>query len=92
MSLFGMMNWLYTWYKPRVDSDPEVLAREISDIFLRGVRGTRVGDAKPSNRVLRNGQTGNGRSKVDVQDPLSVAKNKVAAKASQKTGRSSRNE
>jgi AcrR family transcriptional regulator len=39
MGLFGMMNWLYTWYKPRVDSDAKVLAREISDIFLQGIRG-----------------------------------------------------
>lgn len=39
MGLFGMMNWLYTWYKPRVDPEAEVLAREISDIFLRGIRG-----------------------------------------------------
>jgi len=39
MGLFGMMNWLYTWYKPRVDPDAEVLAREISDIFLRGILG-----------------------------------------------------
>jgi AcrR family transcriptional regulator len=39
MGLFGMMNWLYTWYKPRIDPDAEVLARQISDIFLRGVHG-----------------------------------------------------
>jgi AcrR family transcriptional regulator len=39
MGLFGMMNWLHTWYKPRVDPDAEVLSREISDIFLQGVRG-----------------------------------------------------
>ena len=39
MGLFGMLNWLYTWYKPRVDPDAEVLARQISDIFLQGVRG-----------------------------------------------------
>ena len=39
MGLFGMMNWLYTWYKAGVDPDAEVLAREISDIFLRGIRG-----------------------------------------------------
>ena len=38
MGLFGMLNWLYTWYKPRVDPDAEVLAREISDIFLQGIR------------------------------------------------------
>jgi AcrR family transcriptional regulator len=39
MGLFGMMNWLYTWYKPRIDPNAEVLARQISDIFLRGVYG-----------------------------------------------------
>ena len=38
MGLFGMMNWLYTWYKPRIDPNAEVLARQISDIFLQGVR------------------------------------------------------
>jgi TetR/AcrR family transcriptional regulator, cholesterol catabolism regulator len=39
MGLFGMMNWLYTWYKSRIDPDAEVIARQISDIFLQGVRG-----------------------------------------------------
>ena len=39
MGLFGMMNWIYTWYRPRVDPDAEILAREMSDIFLRGIRG-----------------------------------------------------
>lgn len=39
MALFGMMNWLYTWYNPRVDPDAEVLARQISDVFLQGIRG-----------------------------------------------------
>jgi AcrR family transcriptional regulator len=43
MTLFGMMNWLYTWYKPRLDPDAETLARQFSDIFLQGVRG----DATP---------------------------------------------
>jgi AcrR family transcriptional regulator len=39
MGLFGMMNWLYTWYNGRTDPDSEALAWQISDIFLRGVRG-----------------------------------------------------
>lgn len=39
LSLFGMMNWIYTWYKPRVDGDAEGLAREMGDIFLHGVTG-----------------------------------------------------
>ena len=37
LSLFGMMNWIYTWHHPRIDADAEELAREMSDIFLRGV-------------------------------------------------------
>jgi len=46
MGLFGMMNWLYTWYKPRVDPDAEDLAREFSDIFLSGIRSGRSGTVK----------------------------------------------
>src|SRR5215831_8984469 len=34
LSLFGMMNWIYTWYKPRADGDAEELAQEMGDIFL----------------------------------------------------------
>jgi AcrR family transcriptional regulator len=39
LSLFGMMNWIYTWHNPRVDADAEAMAREMGDIFLRGVVG-----------------------------------------------------
>jgi TetR/AcrR family transcriptional regulator, cholesterol catabolism regulator len=37
MSLFGMMNWIYTWYNPRVDADAASIAREMGNIFLQGV-------------------------------------------------------
>src|SRR5579863_8572218 len=37
LSLFGMMNWIYTWHKPRVDAKAEEIAREMGDIFLCGV-------------------------------------------------------
>jgi len=37
LSLFGMMNWIYTWHNPRVDADAASLAGQMSDIFLRGV-------------------------------------------------------
>jgi AcrR family transcriptional regulator len=47
MALFGMMNWLYTWYKPRVDPDAEAIARQISDIFLQGVRGEKNSEWRP---------------------------------------------
>jgi AcrR family transcriptional regulator len=37
LSLFGMMNWIYTWHNPRVDADAGSMASEMGDIFLRGV-------------------------------------------------------
>jgi len=37
MSLFGTMNWLHTWYNPRIDPDATVLARQVGDTFLRGL-------------------------------------------------------
>lgn len=37
LSLFGMINWIYTWHNPRVDADARLLARQMGDIFLRGV-------------------------------------------------------
>jgi TetR/AcrR family transcriptional regulator, cholesterol catabolism regulator len=37
LSLFGMMNWIYTWHNPRVDADASSMADEMGDIFLRGV-------------------------------------------------------
>jgi AcrR family transcriptional regulator len=37
LSLFGMMNWIYTWHNPRVDADATSIAREMGDVFLRGV-------------------------------------------------------
>ena len=39
LSLFGMMNWIYTWYNPRVDGDASEIAREMGDIFVRGICG-----------------------------------------------------
>jgi len=38
LSLFGMMNWLYTWYNPRIDPGADELSRQVGDIFLRGIR------------------------------------------------------
>jgi len=39
LSLFGMMNWIYTWYKPRKDGGAEELAEEMGNIFLHGLSG-----------------------------------------------------
>jgi AcrR family transcriptional regulator len=48
LSLFGMMNWIYTWYNPRVDADAGVLAREMGDIFLQGVGARGTSRKKPA--------------------------------------------
>lgn len=37
LSLFGMMNWIYTWHKPRVDGNANQLAAEMADTFLCGI-------------------------------------------------------
>jgi AcrR family transcriptional regulator len=37
LSLFGMINWIYTWHNPRVDPDAAELAHGMGDLFLRGV-------------------------------------------------------
>lgn len=37
LSLFGMMNWVYTWHNPRVDPRAGRLAETITTIFLEGV-------------------------------------------------------
>jgi TetR/AcrR family transcriptional regulator, cholesterol catabolism regulator len=46
LSLFGMMNWIYTWHNPRADADAEQLAQEMGDIFLRGVLVSEKGVSK----------------------------------------------
>ncbi len=43
MSLFGMINWLHTWYNPKVDGSPSLLADEIGNVFLRGISSTSSG-------------------------------------------------
>jgi TetR/AcrR family transcriptional regulator, cholesterol catabolism regulator len=53
MSLFGAMNWLYTWHNSESDPDTETLARQISDLFLQGV----VGDGKLIRAAQRKSMT-----------------------------------
>ena len=40
LSLFGMMNWIYTWHQPKNDADARALARQMGDIFLNGILGS----------------------------------------------------
>jgi len=53
VSLFGMMNWLYTWYNPRVDADATQLAREMGDIFLRGICASSRGNSARGRRTMK---------------------------------------
>ena len=58
LSLFGMMNWIYTWYNPRVDADAEELSRGMGDIFLRGISAAaqwqRAGTKKSKKKMVSN--------------------------------------
>jgi len=42
MSLFGMINWIYTWYNPRVDGNAEALAKQMADLILNGMQGSKL--------------------------------------------------
>lgn len=35
-ALFGMLNWIYTWYRPGRDEPPERLAADFARLFLHG--------------------------------------------------------
>ncbi len=37
LSLFGMMNWVYTWHNLKMDPRAESLSETMASIFLRGV-------------------------------------------------------
>ena len=39
-ALFGMMNWIYTWYDPNGPVTPDDLARHLTQVFLYGVAST----------------------------------------------------
>lgn len=58
LSLFGMMNWIYTWHNPRVDADAAELARQMSQIFLHGVLNpeTPSGDSESNQANVGNGR------------------------------------
>lgn len=36
MALFGMINWMYRWYRPSVVASPKEIAKTFTEIFLRG--------------------------------------------------------
>jgi len=42
LSLFGMVNWIYTWHNARTDGNAAALAQQMGDIFLTGLTGART--------------------------------------------------
>jgi AcrR family transcriptional regulator len=44
-ALFGMMNWIYTWYDPAGAIRPDALAEHFTELFLRGAAPERAGGA-----------------------------------------------
>jgi len=92
MGLFGTMNWLYTWYNPRVDPDAQTLAREISDIFLQGVRGGGTADRKSqpgaARSLLKQLITDHPKRKTSPQKKRpSAARSKLESDEMEKTGK-----
>ncbi|HUJ32720.1 MAG TPA: TetR family transcriptional regulator [Candidatus Acidoferrum sp.] len=54
LSLFGMMNWIYTWHRPGVDPRADALAETMVGMFLHGVvDGQKSLRVKPA-RVVRS--------------------------------------
>lgn len=43
MAIFGMLNWLSTWWRPDGPSSPEDVAREFTDLALAGLVAGRPG-------------------------------------------------
>jgi len=62
LSLFGMVNWIYTWHHPRTDADATQLACQMGDIFIGGIQNSK--DSKSSQntgaklKLVVNGKNG----------------------------------
>ena len=56
MSLFGMINWIYTWYNPRVDGDADALAGEMGNILLGGVTNRFKRSRRRRGKIRRRSQ------------------------------------
>lgn len=55
LSLFGMMNWVYTWYRPRLDPGADAMAEAIAGMFLHGVMNGQKTLRPKRARMARSG-------------------------------------
>ena len=72
LSLFGMMNWIYTWYNPRLDGDAGRLAREMGNIFFGGI-ARRVSQGARQRRNARPTRVPVTRTPAGINDAMSIA-------------------
>ncbi len=49
--LFGMLNWIYTWYKPGRDPDAAGLAEQMTRIFVDGFAAKAAGNGQTMKSV-----------------------------------------
>jgi AcrR family transcriptional regulator len=63
LSLFGMLNWIYTWYRDDRDPGAQALAAQMADIYLEGI-------APQTSRVIQSTSNGSrGRAPGNRQRP-----------------------
>jgi AcrR family transcriptional regulator len=55
LTLFGMMNWIYTWHRPRLDPGADAMAEAIAGMFLHGVMNGQKALRPTSARMARSG-------------------------------------
>jgi TetR/AcrR family transcriptional regulator, cholesterol catabolism regulator len=53
LSLFGMMNWVHTWHRPRIDPQADALAEAIAGMFLYGVTSNQLALRARATRASR---------------------------------------
>jgi AcrR family transcriptional regulator len=41
LNLFGMLDWIYTWYRPQSGLSQRRVANQITNLFLNGIQGER---------------------------------------------------
>ncbi|MGA9529554.1 MAG: TetR/AcrR family transcriptional regulator [Terriglobales bacterium] len=75
MSLFGMINWIYTWYNPRIDGGADELAQQMSRIILSGIAA--VPDTL-SSPAVRSRNRGRGRDQQSAPPAKAILKRRLS--------------
>jgi len=72
MSLFGMINWIYTWYRPRQDGAAKDLAQRMSAIILSGVGCRSSQAARKGSQTRQPSSSRSARKRSQSPKPLST--------------------